>query len=96
MIQEGLQVFLHLYGVVFHLDEVDFKSLLPNFILVIFFCMFMCCWVFGDLCNCEYSEPALSPCAMLLQQEREEHEETPVVDDPPDVNVALIISIVIT
>ena len=56
----------------------------------------MCCWVFGDLCNCEYSEPALSPCAMLLQQEGEQHEETPVVDDPPDVNVALIIVIVIT
>ena len=49
----------------------------------------------GDLCDSEYSEPALAPCAMLLQQEGEEHEETPVVDNPPDVNVALAIIMVI-
>jgi hypothetical protein len=37
----------------------------------------------------EYPQLAVLPRPMLLQQERQQHEQSAVVHDPPDINVAL-------
>ena len=42
-----------------------------------------------DTCHSEYPELALSPDFVLMQQKRQQHEQSPVMDHPPDVNVAL-------
>lgn len=39
----------------------------------------------GDGKNAHF---AVLPCAMLLEQERQKHQQTTIVDDPPDVDVA--------
>ena len=39
--------------------------------------------------HAENAQLAVLPCSVLLQQKREQHQKAAVVDDPPDVNVAL-------
>lgn len=58
MVQECLQIFLHLNRVVL------------------------------DLSNSEDPQLAVAPSAVLLQQERQQHEQAAVMDNPPDVDVA--------
>ena len=59
MVEERLEVLLHLDGVVL------------------------------GLCDAEDPHLAVLPRPVLLEQEGQEHEEAAVVDDPPDVDVAL-------
>lgn len=40
------------------------------------------------LCDREYSHFAVLPCAVLLQQEWQQHQQAAVVNHPPDVDVA--------
>lgn len=58
VVQELLQILLHLYRIVLHLRD------------------------------CEDPHFAVLPSAMLLQQERQQHQETAIVHDPPNVDVA--------
>ena len=59
LVQESLQILLHLDGVVV------------------------------DLGHAEDPQLAILPGAVLLQQEREEHQQAAVVHDPPDVDGTL-------
>ena len=38
--------------------------------------------------NAKYPEFAILPCAVLLQQEGQQHQEAAIVHNPPNVNVA--------
>ena len=42
-----------------------------------------------DTCYCEDAKMAAPPDFVLAQEEGEEHEQTPVMHHPPDVNVPL-------
>lgn len=58
MVEEGLQVLLHLDWVVLHLRHSEDAQL------------------------------AILPCAVLTEEEWQQHKETAVMDDPPDVDCA--------
>lgn len=41
-----------------------------------------------QLCDRENSHLAIFPCSVLFEQERQEHEQTAIMNDPPHVNIA--------